>query len=198
MENKVRYVNLKNVPNEIIMGVFSKVRGGCSGVDELLGGAKFLLTEFKLIANPHCIAIINEKKQEITNQAASEIYELGKKYSVITQEYINQHKNIIDSAKFKIGQLDKHYDTHIMFYEQINDTLKREDWLNAKKPLVFKGEDESVIVNNGNAVYVAHKNIFNKLNVLYSESSHKEIVDNFIDEIYATSETFTGNETINE
>ena len=61
---------------------------------------------------------------------------------------------------------------------------------------------QTVIINEGNAVYVKHQNIDHDLNVLYSETSHKRLVDNLINEIYAScenlgtsnSETTTENE----
>lgn len=186
----MKYLDLREVPNEIIIGIFSHIRGDYyAGVDQLLGGTKLLLEEFKLIANPYCPAIIEEKKKAIVDETAKEIFELAEKYSVITQEYVDAHKKALDSAKYKINELDKCCRNHASFYTGLNTVLKRKETLNAKSPLILKDYDSSIIINDGNAVYVAHKNIDHKLNILYSEDEHKDLVDNLIQEIYSTSES---------
>lgn len=204
MKNKINgYTDLRDVPNEIIIGAFSIVRGDYyAGVDELLLGGKLLLDEFKLIANPNCLAIIEEKIKEIVDQTAKEVYNLAEKHSVITHEYIEAHKKLVESAKHKVRELGNKRKVHLKFYDQINELLKRESWLKEKKPMLTRENLQTVIINEGNAVYVKHQNVDHDLNVLYSETSHKRLVDNLINEIYAScenlgasnSETTTENE----
>ena len=70
----------------------------------------------------------------------------------------------------------------------LGEVLKSIDWLKEKKPLLLKDNKTSIIISAGNAVYVAHQDIDHNLNVLYCEAAHKELVDNLINEIYASSE----------
>ena len=185
-----KYIDLRTVPDEIIIGVFANVRGGYyAGVDELLDGGKTLLNEFKLIINPQCPAIIQEKKKAIVDETAREIFELAEKHSVITQEYIDAHQDLLKRAKYKIAELEKAELSHFDFYINLGETLKRLDWLKMKRPLILKSYDESIVISEGNAVYVAHKNIDKKLNVLYCEDRHKKMVDEVIQEIYPNSES---------
>ena len=191
MEMKTNgYIDLREVPNEIIIGIFSHIGGDYyAGVDQLLGGTKLLLEEFKLIANPYCPAIIEEKKRAIVDETAKGIYELAEKNPVVSDEYIKQHADVIKTAKYKIAELEKKQQIHDSFYQQIEEILKRESWLQEKKPLLVRGHLKTIIINDGNAVYVEHQNVHNNLNVLYQEANHKEIVDNLINEVYTSCES---------
>ena len=190
MANKINsYVDLREVPNEIIIGAYSAVSAGYwAGVDELFDNNQSALDEFKLIINPYNSKIIHNRKKEVVDSTAREIYDLAEKNPVISDEYVKQHADTIKTAKYKIAELDKIHRTHNDFYLQIEDIMKRASWLKEKTPLCVHGPIQTVIINDGNAVYVEHRDVNNNFNVLYCEANHKELVDNLINEVYASFE----------
>ena len=191
MKNEINgYTDLRDVPNEIIIGAYSAVSAGYwAGVDELFNNNQSALDKFKLIITPYNSKIIYDRKKEVVDSTARKIYELAEKNPVISDEYVKQHADTIKTAKYKIAELDKIQQIHDDFYQQIEAIMKRESWLQEKKPLLVRGHLKTIIINDGNAVYVGHQNVNNNLNVLYSEANHKEIVDNLLNEIYTTCES---------
>lgn len=180
-------IDLREVPNEIIMAAYAAVYGNYYvGVDSLEG---LFLENFKLIINPYNFDITCEMKRHIIDEAEKEICKLSKNFSVISSEYQKKHNEVLRLVKKRANDLQEKHSAHESFYEQIEQLIKKKQWLEEKKPVLINCQGSvSIILNQGNAVYVKHANVDNKCNVLYCEVYHKEIVDNILNEVYASCE----------
>lgn len=196
MKNKINgCIDLRDVPNELIIAAYSSIGiRYWAGVDQLFNN-QTALDEFKLVINPYNANIILDKTKEVIDSAALEIYSLAEKNPVVSDEYIKQHAETIKTAKHKINELNKIQKLHTNFYATLKILLENQHLIKEKKPLDIQRRVFSIIINEGNAVYVEHQNTDNNFNILYSESNHKKLVDNLINVLYASCENSNSNLT---
>ena len=210
MENEINYIDLRQVPNEVIIGAYNAAVNYFTAYEIKIGSDE--LDVFKTIIDPNFNKKMEMKKHAIESEAKDKLYSLHLSHPA-TQETLNLAKNILNEraeALLEIDELKSAQHCFMDFIQKIESEIdkEREEFLNGIPTIISVDdtivEDYFALVLSKGSLAVTHIETGaddGKTHptvdgfVAYNDYEHKDIMNKLIESLYANqAETSAENE----
>ena len=186
------YIDLRKVPNEIIIGAYNRISLDYFDLDEL---AEEDITDFAIVLSPVFELDQKMRKDEIEKEYTELAYKVFKNLKEdfdVKDESIKKLKELRRDYQIELEVLEDYKSERNRFIEALNMFLN--SLTDGKGHILMggnfhvEGDDAEMIISKGIVEIIQTTEDGKKSSFeLYNERIHKKTVDNLINEIYESS-----------